>query len=266
MPDRLLHLTFLGTRGEIEIRSARHRWHSALLVQYQDHRVMLDCGADWLDRVAALHPSAILLTHAHPDHAWGLAHGAPCPVYATAETWTTIEHYPIVARRVVEVGHRFHLGPVMWEPFAVEHSTRAPAVGYRFAFEETVLFYVPDVAVICDQHAAIHGVTLYIGDGASIVRPLLRRRGDLTIGHASIRTQLAWCQAEGVTRAMFTHCGSQIVRADGRSIAARLRRLGHQYGVAVRVAYDGLCCAFPPESACALLDHRVSAGRAERHR
>jgi Beta-lactamase superfamily domain len=145
-----------------------------------------------------------------------LAHGAPCPVYATAETWTRIEHYPIVEQQVVEVGHRFRLGPIMWEPFAVEHSIRAPAVGYRFAFEETVLFYVPDVVMICDQHAALHGVTLYIGDGASIVRPLLRRRGDLTIGHASIRAQLAWCQAEGVTQAMFTHCGSQTVLADER--------------------------------------------------
>jgi Beta-lactamase superfamily domain len=171
MPDHHLHLTFLGIRGEIEIRSARHRRHSALLVQYQDYRIMLDCGADWLDRVAALHPSAILLTHAHPDHAWGLVRGAPCPVYATAETWTRLERYPIVERQVVAVGHRFRVGLVMWEPFAVEHSTRAPAVGYRLAFEDTVLFYVPDVAVIRNQHAALHGVTLYIGDGASIVRP-----------------------------------------------------------------------------------------------
>lgn len=51
---------------------------------------MLDCGADWLGRVARLRPSAIVLTHAHPDHAAGLADGAPCPVYATAETWDRI--------------------------------------------------------------------------------------------------------------------------------------------------------------------------------
>jgi glyoxylase-like metal-dependent hydrolase (beta-lactamase superfamily II) len=49
---------------------------------------MIDCGADWLARLKAVAPSAIVITHAHPDHAFGLARGAPCPVYATAETWS----------------------------------------------------------------------------------------------------------------------------------------------------------------------------------
>ena len=48
------------------------------------------------------------------------------------------------------------------------------------------------------------------------------------------------CQTEGVTWAVFTHCGSQIVGADGRSVAARIRRLGREHGVAARIAYDGL--------------------------
>ena len=55
---------------------------------------MLDCGADWLGRVVRLRPSAIVLTHAHPDHAAGLTDGAPCPVYATAETWDRIRRLP----------------------------------------------------------------------------------------------------------------------------------------------------------------------------
>ena len=52
MSVRQIRLQFLGTRGEIELRSPRHRWHSALLVQCQEARIMLDCGADWLGRVA----------------------------------------------------------------------------------------------------------------------------------------------------------------------------------------------------------------------
>ena len=54
MSARQIRLHFLGTRGEIELRSRRHRRHSALLVQCQEARIMLDCGADWLGRVAAL--------------------------------------------------------------------------------------------------------------------------------------------------------------------------------------------------------------------
>jgi phosphoribosyl 1,2-cyclic phosphodiesterase len=222
------------------MRSPRHRRHSALLVRCQEANVMLDCGRDWLGRIAALHPSAVVLTHAHPDHVGGLTAGAPCPVYATADTWRLIGRYPITDRRTIEAGRCFRIGCIAWHAFELEHSTRAPAVGFRLMAGKTALFYAPDVAAIRDQKAALRGVTLYIGDGASIVRPLLRRRGEVMIGHAPIRTQLEWCQAEGIPRAIFTHCGSQIVGADGRSVAARIRRLGREHGVAASIATDDL--------------------------
>ena len=87
----VLELTFLGTRGEIEIRSRRHRRHSALLVEHKNARIMIDCGADWLRRLYTIAPTAIVLTHAHPDHAGGLIHGAPCPVYANGDrSWCVL--------------------------------------------------------------------------------------------------------------------------------------------------------------------------------
>ena len=95
----VLALTFLGTRGEIEVRSRQHGRHSALLVEHNNVRIMIDCGADWLGRLHAIAPTAILLTHAHPDHAGGLAEGAPCPVYATDKTQRLLSHFPIRDRR-----------------------------------------------------------------------------------------------------------------------------------------------------------------------
>ncbi len=38
-------MTFLGTRGEIDLRSRQHRHHSALMIQRGTARVMIDCGA-----------------------------------------------------------------------------------------------------------------------------------------------------------------------------------------------------------------------------
>ncbi len=76
--------------------------HTALLVSWRGAAVMIDCGADWAARVSEIHAHAILLTHAHPDHAGGLKAGAPCPVYATGETWKRIRTGPIPERGVVE--------------------------------------------------------------------------------------------------------------------------------------------------------------------
>jgi hypothetical protein len=79
-----------------------------------------------------------------------------------------------------------------------------------------------------------------VGDGATIARSMVRRRDHVLIGHAPIVAQLAWCAAEGIARAIFTHCGSGIVKSDARRIEARVRQLGADHGVAANVAYDGL--------------------------
>jgi glyoxylase-like metal-dependent hydrolase (beta-lactamase superfamily II) len=101
-----VRLRFLGTRGEIEARTRRHRRHSSLLVGYRRRDVMIDCGLDWRDELGRLRPGAIVLTHAHhPGHAAGLRDGAPCPVYATEETWSAIERHPIAERGMLEEGH-----------------------------------------------------------------------------------------------------------------------------------------------------------------
>ena len=54
-----------------------------------------------------------------------------CPVYATKETWALIERFPIANRHTVEPRHPFRIGTISFEAFSVEHSLRAPAVGYR---------------------------------------------------------------------------------------------------------------------------------------
>lgn len=122
----------------------------------------------------------------------------------------------------------------------VAHSLRAPAVGYRIKSGRLTVFYVPDLAAIRDRAEALHGVALYVGDGATVTRSLVRRSGDDLVGHVTVGVQLAWCGEEGVKRAIFTHCGSEIVRSDARGIEARIRKLGLEQGVEARVANDGL--------------------------
>jgi hypothetical protein len=55
-------LTFLGTRGELDVRTRRHRMHSSLAVSYHGCEIMIDCGLDWLRRIHRMRPQAIVLT------------------------------------------------------------------------------------------------------------------------------------------------------------------------------------------------------------
>jgi phosphoribosyl 1,2-cyclic phosphodiesterase len=202
--------------------------------------VLIDCGADWLGRFERLRPHAIVLTHAHPDHAFGLARGAPCPVWSTPECWASLQHFPIEQRRTVVPGRRHRIETLIVQAFTVEHSIRAPAVGYRITAGGATIFYVPDLVFIHERGRALRGVHVYIGDGATLKRPLVRRRGTTLIGHAAVSTQLGWCAQERVARAIITHCGSQIVTAPHARTAAAVKALGKERGVRADLAYDGL--------------------------
>jgi phosphoribosyl 1,2-cyclic phosphodiesterase len=214
--------------------------HTSLLVSYHGARVMIDCGLDWLGKLKRVDPNAIVLTHAHPDHAWALKRGAPCPVYAPQKTWQELLHYPITERRLIKERTPTKICGITFEAFPVEHSILSPAVGYRVSSGRACIFYVPDLIFIHDRSAALKGVQIYIGDGATVTRSFIRKRGKALIGHSPARTQLTWCQKEGVRRAIITHCGSEIVTGDERKILADLRAIGAERNVEVRIAYDGM--------------------------
>jgi ribonuclease BN (tRNA processing enzyme) len=236
-----MKLSFLGTKANIETANRRHARHSALLVSYYGQRIMIDCGADWRQRIGDIAPDAVCLTHAHPDHAWGLADGIACPVYASPETLEGIANFPIDTR--IEIAPRtpieFRHG-LTFEAFPVVHSLRAPAIGYRIRGGRRAVFYVPDVVDIEERESALKGIDLYIGDGSSLIRSLVRRHDDKLFGHTTMRAQLGWCAECGVARALFTHCGTGIVTGDERRLGARLRAMGRERGVDAAIAYDGM--------------------------
>ena len=152
--------TFLGTRGEIDARTRRHRMHTSLLVSYRSANVMIDCGLDWLGKLKRVSPSAIVLTHAHPDHAWGLKQGAPCPVYAPEKTWQELRHYPIKDRHVIKERMPAKICGITFEAFPVEHSILSPAVGYRVSAGRAGIFYAPDLIFIHEGSAALKDVQI----------------------------------------------------------------------------------------------------------
>lgn len=239
-----MKITFLGTRGYIEPSTRRHRYHTAALVEYRGGRVMIDCGEGWQRRWADVRPDAIVVTHAHPDHAFALVDAEPpCDVFASEESWHVMKDFavPIDLRRTLAPRRVRRIAGIGFEPFPVIHSTRAPAVGYRITAGRVAIFYVPDVVWIHDRSEAFDGIRVYIGDGATVHREMVRKdkHGEL-IGHATVRQQLTWCMKEGVRKMIVTHCGADIVGGDERRVGAELRRDAEERGVEVEIARDGM--------------------------
>ncbi len=240
-----MKLTFLGTRGGIIARSKLHNKHSTLIIGSQGHHIMIDCGTDWLKWIPLIQkkykPEALLLTHAHPDHAAGLKRGSFCLTFASHQTIQDLASYPIKQFIHVSYGCSYKIAKVLTcTPYFVEHSINAPAVGWKISDGTTTIFYVPDVAKIKDL-SILNDVDYYIGDGAIIERSMLVRKKDHHItGHASIKEQINWCAKADVKNIIITHCGTEIVAADKAQIIKQLRQLAKPYNIRIRLAYDGL--------------------------
>jgi len=214
--------------------------HTSLLVSYSGANVMIDAGLDWLGKLERVGFQSDRAQHGHPDHAWGLKRGAPCPVYATEKTWQELRHYPIKDRHVINERTHTKISGITFEAFPVEHSILSRAVGYRVSAGRARVFYAPDLIFIHERAEALKGVQIYIGDGATVTQSFIRKRGKALIGHSPVRTQLSWWQKEGVPPAIISHCGSEIVTGEEREIAAKICAMANERGVEVSIAHDGM--------------------------
>ena len=235
-----MRLTFLGTRALTEKCSVRHSLNSALLVHERKTRLLVDCGSDWRGRIQVIAPQAIAITHAHADHAGGLEGVIPCPVFATQETWQNLQGYPFREKHIIPPETPIPIGDLTLEAIPLHHSERSPSVGFRLTTTRTRIFYSSDVALLPDPHRALRNVQLYIGDGTSHRTPFLRTGKNGPLGHSSIESQLKWCNDEKIPRAIFTHCGEELISDQAVEIEKEIQTLGEELGVETLIAWDGM--------------------------
>jgi phosphoribosyl 1,2-cyclic phosphodiesterase len=206
---------------------------------------MIDCGTDWLKSIPLItkeyKPEALLLTHAHPDHAGGIKKGSFCLTYASHDTIEKLASYPIKQFIHVSYNCSYKIADVFnCTPYFVEHSINAPAVGWKITDGTTTIFYVPDVAKIKDL-SILNGVDYYIGDGAIITRSMLvRKKNHHITGHTSIKEQTAWCTKAGIKNMIITHCGTEIVKGNQQIITQKIENLGTRYKIHIKTAYDNM--------------------------
>ncbi len=202
-------------------------------------RLLLDAGQTWKGKLRTLAPDWIAITHAHPDHAFALEEGTDVPVYVSEESRALLARFPVRRFRVFDDGDELRLGPFRVRPYDVVHSIRAPAVGFRVTADRTTVVYNPDIISIIDEDRVLTGVDVFIGDGASLTRPIVRRRGTALFGHTTVRAQLNWCKRHQIHRAYIVHCGKQLVTMKPAELQRRVDELA---GSTIRaiVARDGL--------------------------
>ena len=236
-------LKFLGTKGYIDISSKRHKMHTSLLILHKNKKFMIDCGEGWERKLKKINPDYIIITHAHPDHAFGLKNGTKAKVLATKKSFDILKKFPLKdsQKKVLDIEKKIRISTLTIEPFSLIHSIKAPAIGIKVTYLKKSFFYAPDVLWIENREKAFKDILFYIGDGATINKSLVRKdkKTNKLFGHANISQQLTWCRKENVKKMIVTHLGSQIVK-DEKKAKQTILKLANEKEVEVLIAYDSL--------------------------
>jgi len=238
-----VRLHFYGTKGYVEESSRAHAGHSAFVVEENGFRLLCDFGENRKGMLAKVRADAVFVSHAHPDHGWGLWEGTDLPVYASAVTHELLRELPLLNRVVLEPREPVAIGPFRLAAHPVIHSVRCPCVGARIEVGAFALVYGADLVAFEDPEAALAGADLYVGDGSTLTDSLVRRhQSGVLIGHTTVRAQLGWLARHGILKAVFSHFGQGPIEMGEEALGAALEKLAdaNPPGCAVTAAYDGL--------------------------
>ena len=238
-----MKLHFYGTKGYVEESSPEHFGHSAFTIESDGFRLLCDLGENRKGMLARIRPDAIFVSHAHPDHSWGLEEGTTAPVYASEISHALTGKFPIENRVVLEPGKRIRVGPFRLTAFPVVHSVRCPCVAARLEVSGRILVYSGDIVSFEHPEEALGGAEIFVGDGSTLKGSLVRRQpGGVLVGHTTVRAQLGWLSKHGVPRAVFSHFGKEPIEMGEEPLREVLEALASDRapGCEVTAARDGL--------------------------
>lgn len=220
-----------------------HRLRTGLLVEHAEHRILVDISADF--RQQALRHNitkldALLITHCHADHVFGLDDIRPInfkygvvPLYASARTWRDLRRvfYYVFERTYPGGGlpqlsqHEFE-GPfetcgLAITPIPVIHG-KGEVTAFRFNVNGKAAAFVTDCNEISPASLdQLRGLEVLIIDALGL-KPHPT--------HLHLEQTLAYIADVKPRRALLTHMGHQIKYAEW---STRLPE-------GVELAYDGL--------------------------
>lgn len=238
-----MRLHFYGTKGYVEESSPAHAGHSAFTIEAERFRLLCDFGQNRKGLLKKIRPDSIFVSHAHPDHAWGLEEGTEVPVHASAITHEITKDLPIGRRVTLEPERVVRAGPFRLTAFRVVHSVRCPCVAVRIEVGGQIVVYSGDIIAFEEPERALGGADLYVGDGSTLKGSLVRRHtSGALMGHTTVRAQLTWLARFGVRRAIFSHFGKGPIEMGEAELKGTLEALAAEKapGCRVTAARDGL--------------------------
>lgn len=213
----MIKLIFLGTKGEIEEQTKKHKYHSSFLLEYNNFRLLIDYGTLQKNSLRKINPKAILITHAHPDHyVWTKENlETDIPIYLTKQTYDYGKFKP-KNFKIITPNKKIKFNKFTILPYSVMHSIKCPAIGFKIYIKNKSIIYIGDVVDIISKNKILKNTDIYIGDGSSIKANLIRKRGNNFFGHAQISTQIKWCEKAGIKKIIFTHLGKETLRKENQ--------------------------------------------------
>jgi phosphoribosyl 1,2-cyclic phosphate phosphodiesterase len=189
-----------------------------VLIEWLGRVILIDTPPELrlqLLRAGTSHVDALLFTHTHADHVFGLDDvrifnqrgGIALPVYGTAESLTNVQRQFAYAftptqvgggkpqldlREIVPIDARFDVANVAVQPVPVRHGDLT-VLGYRFG----------DVAYVTDTNQIPTSSLALLGDLDVLVLDALRDRPHPT--HFSVAEALAIVEILRPRRTYFTH-------------------------------------------------------------
>lgn len=246
-----MRITFLGTGTSVGVPSVGcecatclshdprdKRLRTSVLIEHQERNILIDASTDFRQqalRIGLKHIAAILFTHSHADHCFGLDDARPImfrdgaiPVFATDITWQGLRRiyayvfdpspYPgvpqIEAKRIDGEFELFGLNVI---PLTVIHG-QLPVTAFRIGG----FAYVTDCNLIPEETCAkLMGLDLLVIDA-------LRFKKHPT--HMTLDQSLDYIERLKPRRALLTHISHDIKHAD----------TSDHLPENVEIAYDGL--------------------------
>jgi ribonuclease BN (tRNA processing enzyme) len=239
---------------KIEKRKTLHRKGSCFELQINGRKYLIDCGTGNENQAKRKDIDVIFSTHAHPDHADGLAEGTSKPlVYLYSENEEVFSAYKIEAVQRVQENETVILDEhIQAIPSPVLHSVIRPAVAWIFLIEDMKVIIGPDVLEYKDKDILIKADLICL-DGSSLFIKLERKRkkDDARFGHYRLLDAVKWCEKANVKQGIVVHVGHwKVTYEKAESILSKQLK-------DVIISYDGFSFTMRKQMSKSLVPQRT---------